>query len=133
MIEEKGQYDEWPDGPASKFTRIVRGNGNFYFGETKLEGKLIPHGRGVKVVLSVSIPYIIEATFKDGTAHGKGRRISTSGQVYIGDFVNDMFNGQGILTWPEGHRYEGQWKDNIRHGEGIFYHANGDKYQGSYV
>ena len=37
--------------------------------------------------------------------------------MYDGDFVNGMRNGQGVFYYANGARYEGGWKDNMKHGK----------------
>ena len=39
--------------------------------------------------------------------HGKGRKIYSNGEYYVGDFANDMANGHGIFRDLNGGRYEG--------------------------
>ena len=51
---------------------------------------------------------------------------------YEGDFKDDKLEGKGILYWNDGDRYEGDYKDEKREGKGIYYWTDGDKYQGDY-
>ena len=43
----------------------------------------------------------------------------------VGDFVNDLYQGQGIYRWKNGSRYEGGFFANDRHGFGTFYYSTG--------
>ncbi|CAF1085804.1 unnamed protein product [Adineta ricciae] len=43
-----------------------------------------------------------------------------SGDVYDGEFLNELYHGHGIYTWENGDRYEGMWKHNHREGQGTW-------------
>lgn len=101
------------------------------------------------------------ALSKLGQRHGKGELFWGNGDVYMGNFANDMREGHGTLifaaessgdggeyvgewhrnlmhgsgTWryPNGEMYVGEYKAGKREGEGRFYHANGDLYVGSWL
>ena len=60
------------------------------------------------------------------------------GDKYVGDFKNDMYNGQGKYTCSENSScvckdYIGDFRDNHRHGYGTLQYKNGDKYQGQFI
>ena len=38
-----------------------------------------------------------------------------------------MYNGIGIMKWPDGKSYDGEWKDGKRNGNGTMEYANGKK------
>jgi len=42
--------------------------------------------------------------------------------------MDDMKNGQGVLSYPNGDRYEGDFKDDHMNGRGIFFKADGRNY-----
>jgi hypothetical protein len=42
------------------------------------------------------------------------------GSVYIGNWADDIPNGQGRIVHPNGDTYEGAWKDGKAHGFGVF-------------
>jgi hypothetical protein len=66
--------------------------------------------------------------------HGKGRKIYSTGEYYVGEFANDMANGYGVFRDINGGRYEGQWKDDKQHGFGKEIWKNGDEtYDGEFV
>ena len=79
-----------------------------------------------------------------------------NGQVYVGEFKNGQFHGEGQLSWPKGDLYighfnqgtidsfghfdfannfiyEGMLKDGQFHGIGELTMANGDVYKGSFM
>ena len=42
------------------------------------------------------------------------------GRIYVGGFVKDKKEGEGIFTWPDGRKYEGQWLEGKQHGRGKY-------------
>ena len=60
-----------------------------------------------------------------------------TGDMYEGEFINDLYHGYGIHTWKNGNRYEGMWKNNRREGEGTWIWGEqssspGHRYQGQW-
>lgn len=52
-------------------------------------------------------------------AHGKGTyHHASSGAVYEGDWVNDSQEGFGTERWPDGTEYTGWFKGGMKHGRG---------------
>jgi hypothetical protein len=49
------------------------------------------------------------------------------GLMYVGEWKNDKWHGQGTLTFASGGEYVGEFKDNERHGEGTYTSADGRK------
>lgn len=49
-------------------------------------------------------------------------RTCSSGQVhiYVGEFVNGRFHGEGTAYWGNGMVYAGKWEDGMRHGWGAY-------------
>ena len=43
---------------------------------------------------------------------------------YIGEVLNRVPNGKGIMYWNDGSRHEGEWKDDKVDGKGIRYYDN---------
>ena len=54
------------------------------------------------------------------------------GDIYIGEFLNQLFHGQGNKYYGNGNVYSGQWKEGGRHGFGEFNWDLGDKYIGNW-
>ncbi|OMJ80784.1 hypothetical protein SteCoe_18892 [Stentor coeruleus] len=71
-------------------------DGSFYEGQWDLVSEQ-PEGFGT-MVHSDQSKYI--GFFKHGRKYGKGRLLKIDGELYEGDFKNDLFNGQGILIKP---------------------------------
>ncbi len=65
-------------------------------------------GRGIYVYKNHSARY--EGTFQGEQAHGKGTIYYANGDVYVGDWINGYFEGQGVLTLSDGKRISGYWK-----------------------
>jgi len=52
--------------------------------------------------------------------------------VYVGEWKDDKFHGQGTYTWADGTKYVGEWKDGKRHGQGTQNFFNGQQYVGEW-
>ena len=50
-----------------------------------------------------------------------GTLVAKDGHKYVGEWENDQYNGQGVLTYPNGDKYDGKWKNNKRNGKGNKY------------
>ena len=65
---------------------------------------------------------IYEGQFENNLANGKGTFKFATGEVYEGNFVNDNFEGEGTFTSPKsGNKYVGQWVNGVRCGQGKSY------------
>ncbi len=51
--------------------------------------------------------------------------LSQNIENYTGEFVNDLYQGEGIYRWKNGSRFEGGFFANSKHGFGTFYYATG--------
>ena len=57
-----------------------------------------------------------------------------NGNVYKGEWKDDMADGDGTLSYSNGDLYEGLWKNNLRDGQGNFTCAkDGYIYSGSWA
>jgi hypothetical protein len=54
----------------------------------------------------------------------------SNGSKYAGEFLKDLYHGEGALILPSGSTYVGSWKYDKRHGEGISTRSNGKVYEG---
>ncbi|KKY02975.1 hypothetical protein VN21_00265 [Paraclostridium benzoelyticum] len=72
----------------------------------------------------------------DGQMTGKGTYIflqnDGSELEYVGDFKEDMKNGNGICELPNKCLYIGQWKDDVMEGIGKMIYASDDEYLGNW-
>lgn len=46
---------------------------------------------------------------------------------YTGDFVDDLYQGNGTYRWPDGQRYVGTFFANEKHGAGTFFYPTGTR------
>jgi hypothetical protein len=66
-----------------------------------------------------------------GEIHGTGKMEYANGDVYEGQWKNNMRNGKGKITFIDKSTYDGIWtKDQIT-GKGIYTYFNGDVYEGT--
>ena len=68
--------------------------------------------------------------FKNGQYHGNGTYTfspngSFSGQVYTGEWLYGKRNGTGINVWGNGEKYIGEWKNDKRDGVGTNSYSDG--------
>jgi len=57
----------------------------------------------------------------------------SSGDRFLGNFVQGLRCGKGTYTWACGDVFEGSWLDDERNGFGILRYQNGDVYDGQWV
>ena len=75
--------------------------------------------------------------FKNDEYHGQGRYTFPNGDIYIGEFEDSKFHGQGSFYYGEktewaGHNYVGEFKNSSRNGHGTYTYADGSKYVGEW-
>ena len=75
--------------------------------------------------------------WKDNKAHGKGKLDCVDGSRYTGEWIKDKKLGRGKMVWGAstqwaGDMYEGDYVDDMRTGQGVYIYANGDRYELSY-
>lgn len=63
----------------------------------------------------------------------ENKSIEIENERYEGEFLNDMFHGQGTFYFANGDVYVGQWVENKRSGRGIMYFEDGDRYEGEFL
>jgi hypothetical protein len=52
--------------------------------------------------------------WKKGRREGNGTLVRANGVKYVGEWVNDMANGKGVLTDGKGKVvFKGRWKDGL--------------------
>lgn len=55
-----------------------------------------------------------------------------NGSWYAGQIEDSLFNGFGVMRYPDETLYSGQWKDGLWHGIGELFFPDGDKYSGEF-
>ena len=73
----------------------------------------------------------IDSWFKCLT--GKGVYKFSNGDIYDGDWKNDVRDAQGTQIYVNGDIYNGKWKDDMKNGQGTFTYINGDIYTGEFL
>ena len=69
--------------------------------------------------------------FKDGKRHGIGKYVYPNGGTYEGDWVNDIREGEGTLTYDNDRKtYVGDFVQDSFHGWGTLHIIGGEKYEG---
>ena len=67
--------------------------------------------------------------------NNNNKKIYENGDKYIGELINNLRNGKGILYYNKDNKYnrnkyEGEWENDKFEGKGIMYWNNGDRYEG---
>ena len=68
----------------------------------------------------------------NGLPEGKGIIYYGNGNRYEGEWKNGKYEGKGIASWNDGDRYEGDFRNGKTEGKGIYYYHNGDRSMGDY-
>ena len=95
------------------------------------------------VVLILSSPVIADSYYCDSFIRARTLNVTWTEcprhhwptytrALYVGDFRDGNFHGQGTLRWENGNVYIGRWRDGKMHGQGTLTFANGDKHVGSW-
>ncbi|CAE7752739.1 PIP5K1, partial [Symbiodinium necroappetens] len=70
--------------------------------------------------------------WQDNMASGCGKYYHKGSTTYEGSWKKDMQDGFGVETWGEGARYEGSFKEGQKEGFGIYFWTDGSKYEGAW-
>jgi len=68
----------------------------------------------------------------EGGKHGKGKYVYADGDIYVGEWKDNLMNGYGKYIYANGDIYEGEWKDNLKNGHGKYFYADGNSYEGAF-
>jgi clan AA aspartic protease (TIGR02281 family) len=68
--------------------------------------------------------------FQNNTFNGQGYLRYADGSTYIGGFLNGQLDGQGASTFPDGGKHVGEVHNNKANGLGTYTYANGNTYYG---
>ena len=95
--------------------------------------KIIPKKDNNKIEYENGNYYIGEDI--NGIPNGKGILYYKNGNIaYEGNFINGKWEGQGKYIWENGNYYIGQFKNDLKHGKGIMYYKNGNiAYDGDFI
>ena len=70
--------------------------------------------------------------YRNGNFHGQGSLTFDNGEKYEGQFVNGNRDGQGTVIFIDGTKYIGQFKDGKFDGQGTYTYPDGTKYIGQF-
>ena len=56
-----------------------------------------------------------------------------SGNIYKGNYKNDLRNGYGEMYWTDGSVYKGNWVNGIQHGLGKMSFLDGTSNEGNFA
>ena len=70
--------------------------------------------------------------FKDGKYNGQGTLTTANGDKYVGEWRDGKHHGYGTLIYSDGTNYVGEWRDGKHHGYGTYAYADGNKYAGNH-
>lgn len=68
----------------------------------------------------------------NGRRDGYGIARYTIGDVYEGQWANDLIHGKGTYIWANGEKYIGDWYKGLKKGHGVYYYINGAIYDGEW-
>ncbi len=112
-VTERAYYDgNWDAGVRSGRGTYYNGRDKLYIGQWKNNKR---EGRG---------SYFFG--LKDWSENKYSEHwLSQNTENYTGEFVNDLYQGQGTYRWPDGQRYIGGFFANDKHGPGTFIYPSG--------
>lgn len=70
--------------------------------------------------------------FVNEMRYGRGHYHMKDSSVYVGNFEYDLFEGKGLLKFPDENSYDGDFKKGLYHGEGVFTLKSGKKKRGEF-
>ena len=92
-----------------------------------------PEGKGIFLFDEKEKRILYEGDFMKGRYEGIGQYNYPNGEYYIGQFKNNLRNGNGILLYKNHNiKYEGEFYNNVPEGIGKRYLENGLIYEGQF-
>ena len=70
--------------------------------------------------------------FKNHEWQGNGKIIYPDKSIHIGYFENNKKNGEGVFIYPGGNVFFGEFLNNKKNGEGTLLYSNGDQFIGEW-
>jgi hypothetical protein len=64
---------------------------------------------------------------------GYGVYLYPEGEVYKGQWSNNLKTGYGVMTYYGGSYYKGNWKDGSKNGNGTYKNSKGIEFSGNWV
>jgi hypothetical protein len=63
--------------------------------------------------------------FKDGKKYGRSTYNLANGNKYVGDWVEDSMESEGVYTWSDDDKYEGHFEEGEMSGWDKMRYSNG--------
>lgn len=108
--------------------------GKIYYGNAKYKGQMHngkEHGFGVVTLQTRRGNDVYEGEWKNGYQTGRGKYTYHTGDVYLGDVIDDKSSGYGVYFHSEHNSFhKGEFKNDMMHGMGIYETMDGTKYEG---
>ena len=130
-LPRKGKSNE----PVEEEPLPENGTDTFNLGAAKYEGEwkrfesgIKRHGKGT----FTTEEFVYEGDFEEDLFHGEGTLTYQEGTSYIGEFMRGQMTGHGEMTFLDGSRYKGQWRNGRMHGIGTFYTLDGQQWTGAW-
>lgn len=135
-------YGDYNNGTLEGFGTLKWKSGQQYTGEFKNnlfngQGTMTYADGTKKSGLWQDDKYVGSTETKTGCISGNcdngfGTYISSTGNRYVGEFLNGNYHGKGTYTFADGDEYEGEFKYGHYDGNGTYTFANGNKYVGEF-
>lgn len=77
----------------------------------------------------IDVPFDAMVTARQGY----GVNLAPGGEVYAGEFGENVRSGHGAMLYPKQGLYVGFWKEGRRHGHGKMAYADGSTYEGAWA
>jgi len=88
------------------------------------------NGKGIKKCTTGDV-YM--GSFAADSYQGKGVMFYSDGRTYSGSFVNNSPEGAGIMQSPGGKIYIGMFKDGMYEGDGVLFLGTGERWEGKFI
>ena len=131
LLEQLGKY-EFQKKPSSKLEiqqLKTYEDGSKYFGQINPKTKK-RQGQGIYIYREDGEIY--EGNWDNNLRNGTGRHLYADGRMYTGLWKDGKEHGCGVGMWPDGRKYEGDWKKGLPNGKGTMKFANGNEYKGDF-
>ena len=90
------------------------------------------NGRQGRFIIHFVSGNVFEGNWENDLRNGYGKMTWSDGDVFEGNYENDAKNGYGKMTWSDGDVYEGNWENGNQHGYGKYTWSDGDVYEGNW-
>ncbi|EQC35550.1 hypothetical protein SDRG_06840 [Saprolegnia diclina VS20] len=123
-LDENPEELKWLSRPGK--VKITYANGDTFEGD--VNAARLKHGPG-KYIWTERVDDEVkeiawyEGDYVDGKKHGLGKMQFPNGDVYHGQWANDIIDGQGTLMYKNGDIFSGTYIAGIKEGNGTYEYA----------